>query len=260
MSSIEVVAHRGTGEDLPENTLSAFERAIELGADAVEFDVRLTSDYVPIVYHYYYLEYVTTLNGPVFKYTAKQIMDSVKFLGDGESSGEKIPTLYEVLESIGGKIGLEIEIKGPELEAPEIVSKALHQFKQFFDSIEITSYEPSLLLEFSCRCPRIATDLLIPRTENWMHLDVVAYNAIHRAKQAKARAVHLHPTQLYDEVVNNVREHGIQIHAWDVNSKEDLLPVLDFNITRMSTDNLDEFNNLLVQKKYEGTQQCEQND
>jgi glycerophosphoryl diester phosphodiesterase len=49
MCSVEVVAHRGAGGDSLENTLTAFERAIERGADAVEFDVRLIVDCVPFV-------------------------------------------------------------------------------------------------------------------------------------------------------------------------------------------------------------------
>jgi glycerophosphoryl diester phosphodiesterase len=50
----ELVAHRGVADGAPENTLPAFWKAIELGADAVEFDVRLTRDHEPVIYHYTY--------------------------------------------------------------------------------------------------------------------------------------------------------------------------------------------------------------
>ena len=60
MSTFEIVAHRGVPNEYPENTLTSFERAIELGADAVELDVRLTKDKIPVVYHYYYLDMVHT--------------------------------------------------------------------------------------------------------------------------------------------------------------------------------------------------------
>lgn len=53
MTQFEIVAHRGAHDQVPENTLPAFERAIELGADAVELDVRLTADGIPVVYHLY---------------------------------------------------------------------------------------------------------------------------------------------------------------------------------------------------------------
>ena len=55
-TTLEVVAHRGVAEHAPENTLPAFLRALAVGADAVELDVRLTRDRVPVVYHYYYLD------------------------------------------------------------------------------------------------------------------------------------------------------------------------------------------------------------
>ena len=52
MRSIEIVAHRGLADHFPENTIPTFEEAIEHGADAVEFDVRLSADKIPLVYHY----------------------------------------------------------------------------------------------------------------------------------------------------------------------------------------------------------------
>ena len=238
MNSVEIVAHRGASNEDPENTLAAFNRAIELGADAIECDVRLTSDQVPIVYHYYYLECLTAVNGPVFNYTAQQIEKFKVFGQNGKPSNEKIPTLFEVLEEVDGKIGLEIELKGPEVESARIVAGALNQFTHSFDAIEVTSYEPLLLIEFKAFCPEIATDLLIPRSESWMGLDIVTHNAVYRAKQAQARAVHLHPTQLTAEVVEAIHHQGIEIHAWDVNSEKDLDRACEFEIARICTDDL----------------------
>jgi glycerophosphoryl diester phosphodiesterase len=59
MSRFEIVAHRGVTTNAPENTLAAFEDAVSLKVDAIEIDVRLTSDGVPIVYHYIYLDAAT---------------------------------------------------------------------------------------------------------------------------------------------------------------------------------------------------------
>lgn len=67
MRPIEIVAHRGLADQFPENTIPAFEEAIEHGADAVEeLDVRLSADKIPLVYHYYYLHELKNLAGPVF--------------------------------------------------------------------------------------------------------------------------------------------------------------------------------------------------
>ena len=122
MKHFEVVAHRGYHHRVPENTIASYEIAITLGADAVELDVRLTADRIPIVFHYYYLDELTTIQGPVFDYGLEQLHNA-EFLSKSNRNWSKvrIPTLQEVLEEIGGRIGMEIEIKGPEPEAPEII-------------------------------------------------------------------------------------------------------------------------------------------
>lgn len=236
MNSFEIVAHRGVATEYPENTILAFQRAIELGADAVELDVRLTKDKIPVLYHYYYLDKVTSLPGSIFNYTYRQLSQA-RFLNPQSSpDSQKIPTLVEVLETIGGKIGLEIEIKGPEPESALLIGDVLRKFKSLWKTIEVTSYEITLLLSIREQCPGITPDLLYPRTEPWMGLDVVGYEALHKARLAQARAVHLHPSQLSSEVVETIRSSGVEIHAWDVNDEPALQKIVEYNIPKVCTD------------------------
>jgi glycerophosphoryl diester phosphodiesterase len=236
MNIFEIVAHRGVATEYPENTIPAFQRAIELGADAVELDVRLTKDKIPVVYHYYYLDKITSLPGPIFNYTYQQLRQARFLNAQSSPDSQEIPTLLEVLETIGGKIGLEIEIKGPEPEAALLIGDVLRKFKSLWKTIEVTSYEITLLLSIREQCPGIAPDLLYPRTEPWMRLDVVGYEALHKARLAQARAVHLHPSQLSEKVVDSVRSSGIEIHAWDVNDEQVLQAIVEYNIPRICTD------------------------
>ncbi len=188
MTSLEIVAHRGIATEAPENTLAAFRRAVELGADAVELDVRLTADRVPVVYHYYYLDEVTTARGPIFAYTLDQLRDvQVLCKANPAAPPDGIPTLSQVLEQFGGQIGLEIEMKGPEPEAPDIIGSVLRRFAQHWPCIEVTSYEPALLQAMHRACPGLATDVLFRPSEPWMKLDVVAYQAAQYARLAGAR-------------------------------------------------------------------------
>jgi hypothetical protein len=69
-----------------------------------------------------------------------------------------------------------------------------------------------------------------------MGLDVVAYSAIHRARMAGARALHLNPAQLSEDVVNSVRGAGFEIHAWDINDARALELVLQYQIPVICTD------------------------
>jgi glycerophosphoryl diester phosphodiesterase len=237
MNRFEIVAHRGIPTDAPENTIASFQRAIDLGAEAVELDVRLTADRVPVIYHYFYLDEITSASGTIFDFTLGQLRDVEVLCKENPAAPPgRIPTLAEVLETFSGKIGLEIEVKGPEPEAPEIIGDLLLKFKHAWKTIEVTSYEPALLLAMQKICPGITVDLLFPRSESWMKLDVVEYQAIHRSRLAHARAVHLHPTQLTEAVVAAVRGQGVEIHAWDVNDERSLDIVTNLGIPRLCTD------------------------
>jgi glycerophosphoryl diester phosphodiesterase len=238
MSELQIVAHRGAATDAPENTIAAFERAIDLGADAVELDVRLTSDHVPVVYHYYYLENNSSASGAIFGFTWEQLQQVELRSKSGAGKTGRISALAEILEKFGGRIGLEIDMKGPEPEAPTIIAAVLRGYKGMWHTLEVTSYDPALLLSMQEECPGLATDLLMPRSEAWMRPDVVQHEAIQYARLAHARAVHLHPSQLSPALVAAVREQGIEVHAWDVNDQQSLELVADLGIPRLDTDNL----------------------
>jgi len=238
MKPFAIVAHRGITTDAPENTITAFQRAVDLGADAIELDVRLSSDRIPMVFHDYYLEGVTSVSGPIFNYSAEQLREVV--VHNRNRPGpitDRIPTLPEVLEQFGGKIGLEIEIKGPEPEAPGIIGNVLRKYKNHWGLISVTSFEPALLLAIQKECPGISSDLLFPLSEPWMKPDVVAYQAIQSARLAQAGVVHLHTTQLIDEVVNPIQRQGIEVHAWDVDDLHSLEQAVDLGVKRICTNN-----------------------
>lgn len=237
MKPFEIVAHRGIPSEMPENTIESFQLALDLGADAVELDVRLTADLIPVVYHYFYLNEKTNASGPIFAYTFEQLKD-VKVLCSKNPSTKPghISTLCEILDIFAGRIGLEIEIKGPEPEAAEIISNVLHKHRDVWGTMEVTSYHPTLLLAIQNLCPGMATDLLFPRSEDWMRLDVIQYQAIHLSRLAHSRGVHLHPTQLSETVVNALHEQGLEIHTWDANDEQTLAMVTSLGIPRICTD------------------------
>jgi glycerophosphoryl diester phosphodiesterase len=236
--NFEIVAHRGVPEGVPENTIAAFQRALELGADAIEMDVRLTKDGVPVIFHKFYLDETTNASGPLFARTYAELQE-VELQGGGDSpKGCRIPTFREVLQAFAGRLGLEIELKGPEPEAPGIVAGELQRFRHLWDTMEVTSYEPALLLGIGQLCPGLAADLIQRRSEDWMKPDVVAYLAIHSGRLAGARRVHLHPDQLSSEVVRTVRAAGLEVHSGYVNDLESLRMMKQLGIPKFDTDNV----------------------
>jgi glycerophosphoryl diester phosphodiesterase len=200
--------------------MAAFRAALELGADAIEMDVRLSSDGIPVVHHNWYVDENVSQPVPIYGLTALQLRDAKVTDPRAEMSRRHpIPTLEEVLLEFAGKISLEIEMKGPEPEAPEHVASALGDFRRTWSSMEVTSFHPTLLIAIRELCPGLATGFHFPLSEPWMRLDVVAYAALHGARLAKADAVHLSPNQLSDEVVAIIRAAGVEVHAHAVNDQ-----------------------------------------
>lgn len=109
-----VVAHRGASSYEPENTLRAFRRAIDMEADMIEADVRLSKDGVPVVIHDESLDRTTGVSGLVRDYT----VDELRKLNAG--LGERIPLLSEVLEFVKDRIGFILEVKEVEASIPSL--------------------------------------------------------------------------------------------------------------------------------------------
>ena len=99
------VAHRGASAYEPENTLRAFRRAYELGADLCEIDLHLSKDGELIVMHNADVDHTTDGHGLI----AEMTLAEIKQLDAGE--GESVPTLQEVVELVRGRGGLYIELK-----------------------------------------------------------------------------------------------------------------------------------------------------
>jgi glycerophosphoryl diester phosphodiesterase len=128
-----VIAHRGSSAEAPENTLPAFEAAVQRGADALELDVRLTADGAPVVIHDATLDRTTDRSGPVSAQTLANLRSvdaGWKFTPDGgrthpyRGRDARIPTLGEVLWTFP-RMPLLVEIKEPE--AQDAVRRVLLQ-------------------------------------------------------------------------------------------------------------------------------------
>jgi glycerophosphoryl diester phosphodiesterase len=107
-----IIAHRGASAYYPENTMAAFEGAVEMNAEMIEIDVLMSKDGVPVVYHDPKLDDHTNGEGLVREYTVEELkeLDAGSWF-DNRFSDQRIPTLEEVLTFASGNIALNIEIK-----------------------------------------------------------------------------------------------------------------------------------------------------
>ncbi len=109
-----IIAHRGASAYVPENTLRAFQRAIEQGAQMIELDLHTTRDGQVVVIHDATLDHTTNLTGRVDQLTLAEIKRA------DAGQGERVPTLAEVLDLTTGKLRLYLEIKNPRAAAPTL--------------------------------------------------------------------------------------------------------------------------------------------
>src|SRR5262245_679720 len=110
-----VIAHRGASGTCPENTLAAFRRAVEVGADMIELDVQLTRDDAVVVMHDWTLDRTTDGSGAV----GERALDELRPLDAGrwfapEFAGERVPTLAAVLDAVPIPINVELKPRGED--------------------------------------------------------------------------------------------------------------------------------------------------
>ena len=105
-----IYAHRGASALAPENTLAAFLLAQRLGADGIELDVMFTADKQLIVIHDDTVDRTTNGHGKVAEMplAALRELDAGSYFGEA-FRGEKLPTLAEVYEALGGKLRINVE-------------------------------------------------------------------------------------------------------------------------------------------------------
>jgi glycerophosphoryl diester phosphodiesterase len=138
-----VIAHRGVHIGIPENTIAAYKKAIELGCDFVEIDVRVTKDGKYVSIHNSTIDaYVNGTTGNVSDFTLAELklMDIGSRIGP-EWADERIPTFEEILDLCRGQIGIYLDLKVPDVkELVEIIKK--HKMEKF-----IIWYIPSSYME-----------------------------------------------------------------------------------------------------------------
>lgn len=157
------VAHRGASNYAPENTLSSFQKALELGADFLECDIHLSKDGELIIIHDDKVDRTTNGSGYVKNFTLaelKKLDAGGKF--HSSFAGEKIITLNELLDEFYGETGLLIEIKKPSMYPgiEEKVAGLLNEYKDL-DSIIVQSFDIESMRKMNILLPELEVALLM---------------------------------------------------------------------------------------------------
>ncbi len=233
-------AHRGFSANFPENTLLAFEKAIEAGAEGIEFDVHLTRDGIPVIHHDEKLERTTNGTGLIGKYTfdeLQQLDASGKF--KGLVPPQRIPSLRQYFELVSGaNIISNIELKNNVIQYPEIEQRVLDLIEEFNaqGDVIVSSFNHYSIRSFKKLAPEIQTGVL----EESQIVNPGEY-----AKSLKAENYHPYFHSLTDEIIQNLHAHQIKINAWTINDSNDMLAAIKMKLDGIITNYPDILSKLL---------------
>lgn len=225
-SSHPRIAHRGCSSAAPENTLEAFQRALDLGVEGIELDVHQTADNQLVVIHDATLNRTTSGRGYVNDYSLSELkkLDAGTWFNPA-FTGLRIPTLEEVLILVNGRCTVFIEIKQGRKPYPGIEERVLacvHQ-TNMQEKVFIHSFEKDTLHRLhrvNAQIP-IYLDLFFPPLLGKLFLDrIVLRSSIMQYDSLCGVSINHHA--LTAGLVRKVHERGLEVLAWTVNKPQDI--------------------------------------
>jgi glycerophosphoryl diester phosphodiesterase len=179
-----IFGHRGASASAPMNTLPAFERAVALGADGIELDVRQTSDGALVVIHDDTVDTTTDGSGRVDSLTLAQLneLDAGAWFGPAFAC-VRIPTLESVFEAVGARLLINVELKAEHLRATGLeaaVAEAIARFR-LHDRVLVSSFNPLALRRFHRLMPEVAIGFLHAPEEPFF-LPALMMGQLHEAR------------------------------------------------------------------------------
>ncbi len=224
---VTVTAHRGASAQAPENTLAAFQAAIDAGADAIEFDVRLSADGVVVVFHDSDFLRVAGDPRPVAQ-TPLSIMREfdVGSWFDPAFSGERIATLAEALAFIDRRALALVELKPDPHNADALLMATLQEVQRggYLETVMLGSLSPELVRAARAAVPQARLVLFANEALPGM------------ARRTDFDMLGLNHLRLDSAAVADARRHGYRLQVWTVNDPARMARYMDLGVDDISTD------------------------
>lgn len=219
----ERISHRGAHQTHPENSLSAFERAIELGADGIELDVHATSDGIVVVHHDPAV-HARHQQRPSHRAIAE--LSAAELEQFPLADGTRIPTLSETLDAIGRRVTVYVEIKAPNIEA--LVTRCIRESET---TCAVHSFDHRIVRIVKSTFPAIRTGVL----EVSRHIDPVASLA-----SASAEDLWQEVDTIDEEIVAKAHSVGARVVAWTANDAAQWDALYALGVDAICTDRIAE--------------------
>lgn len=217
------IGHRGAKGYEPENTLIAFEKAINLGVDGIELDVHVSFDNELIVIHDETVDRTTNGKGEVNQLYLKELK-ALKI-----EITEKIPTLTEVLDLVNQRCFINIELKGIGTAQPviQLIAHYISEKNWDYNNFIISSFDWKMLEETHSLDSKIKIGVLTEESID---------TALALAKKINAFAIHPNYELLSKENVILMQQNGFEVYPWTVNSENAIQKIKSFNVNGIISD------------------------
>ncbi|WP_417360890.1 glycerophosphodiester phosphodiesterase [Gallaecimonas pentaromativorans] len=248
MAKVMVISHRGVAGLAPENTLAAVEKAVLLGVDAIEVDVRRAKDGALVVFHDDSVDRTTNGHGKVSNLTLAQLnaLDAGAWFGP-QYQDEWIPTLAEVMQALASRTPrLILELKEPGMEEEVLAHIRTYQMQ---DRVIIKSFDPDILDRFAALAPDI------PRLYGFFgwspRFNLLLDDEIRRVNPLAMKVSYLqvYYSLLTPEFLTQAHGQGFKVIAWGAHSRQALQSMLSLGVDGIETDYPDRLNSLLAENR-----------
>ena len=231
-----VIAHRGVSGSYPENTLSAFQAAIDIRAEMVELDISTSKDGIPVTVHDRTVDRTTDFEGDVQSFSLEELkrMEVGAWFSE-QFRGEEFPTLKNSLELMKDKIAVNIEIKteavSDEIEGG-VVDKALQVVKDLdmTSSVIFSSFDYRVMEQLNVLDPKMAKALLYEASQS----DELLPSEL--VQKHKVDIFNCSYKQLSEEWINDLQKHKIPYFVYTVNEPELMRELIEKGVSGIFTD------------------------
>lgn len=239
----QIFAHRGARRVAPENTLPAFAAALEMGAAGIELDVHLSADGQLVVIHDFSVEKTTDGHGLVAQMTAAELLrlDAGSHFS-GAFAGTRIPTLAAVLDLVGDRCRINIEIKSLDpyaRDASDAVAAIIRQ-RNLYEQVIVSSFNPITLLKMRHLDGAIALGVLYDGEMP------IFFRRVWAGPPLSPQAQHPHYRLVDAAYMQWAQEIGAEVNTWTVNEPEDARRLAVLGVHTLITDVPDEMLAALV--------------
>jgi len=224
-----IIAHRGASADAPENTIAAFELALEQGADGIELDVHLSADGHPVVIHDFTLERTTNGSGPV---SAQRVRDLKRLDAGGWRErrflGQRVQTLQEVLERFRDRARFWIELKAGSRVYPSIEERVVSTL-EIYDVVDrslVQSFDHDAIALTRSLNPDLRVGVLVDEAP--IRAGLLAPGV--------ANAICPGADLVTESLLTRIRDAGLECYVWTVNEPALMDRLVSWQVNGIITD------------------------